>query len=145
MIGFNHAAVGGFIVKVLPLPLALPAALASHFLLDMLPHYGIPHKKRDRYFWRIFTTIDFIVAWGYLGGISLGRHHYAVFLCGVVAASPDFIWVARVIRTRSFNLSKNKSWFTKWHASIQRYERPWGIYIEVPLAAVLGYLVYSYW
>lgn len=145
MTGFNHAAIGGFIAKVLPLPLAIPVALASHFALDAMPHYGIPQNQRDGRFWRYFTTIDFMVAWGLLGGISLSRHHYAVFLCGLIAASPDFIWVARVIQTRSFNLSDNKTRFAKWHAKIQRYERPWGIYIELPLAIVLCYLVIRYW
>ena len=145
MIGFNHAAIGGFIVKVLPLPLAIPAAIASHFLLDALPHYGIPHHKRSNKFWRYFTTLDFIIAWAMLGGISLYRHHYAVFICGVMAASPDFIWVARIIKTRSFDLSHNTTKFTRWHAKIQRYERPWGIFIEIPLAILMGYLVIRFW
>ena len=144
MIGFNHAAVGGFIGKFLPLPIAIPAAVVSHFVLDMLPHYGIPHTKRNEWFWKVFTTLDFFVAWGYLGYIYLSRQHYAIFFCGVLAASPDFIWVARIVRTRSFDLSKNKSRFTRWHARIQRYERPWGILLELPLALILGYLAYRY-
>lgn len=145
MIGFTHAAVGGFIAKFLPLPLAVPAAFASHFLLDMLPHYGIAQNKRNQWFWKFFTTTDFVVAWAYLSYISLSRHHVAIFACAVVAASPDFLWVARIIRTRSFDLSSHKSRFTQWHADIQQYERPWGIYIEVPLAVLLGYLVFMYW
>jgi len=50
MIGFNHAAVGGFIGKFLPLPIALPLALASHFVLYALPHYGVPHSRRNKHF-----------------------------------------------------------------------------------------------
>ena len=145
MIGFSHAAIGGLLTKFLPLPLAIPVAFASHFVLDMLPHYGIPHKKRDQRFWRVFTTIDFFVAWIFLGGLGLARHHYTVIICGLVAASPDFIWVIRIIKTRSFNLSNNKSRFTRWHAKIQHYERPWGIYIELPLAFILGFFVIRFW
>ena len=144
MTGFNHAAVGGFIGKLFPLPIALPLALVSHFILDALPHYGIPHKRRNDRFWRIFTTLDFFIAWGYLGWVYLSRHHYAIFFCGLLAASPDFIWVARIVKTRSFDLSKNTSRFTKWHAGIQRFERPWGIWIELPLSLVLGVLVYKF-
>jgi hypothetical protein len=145
MTGFNHAAVGGFIGKFLPLPIALPAALASHYVLDTLPHYGIPHHRRDERFWRYFFSVDFVLAWGYLGGVSLSRHHYQILFCGLTAAAPDFLWVARVIRTRSFNLSSHKSRYDKWHAGIQRLERPWGIFIEVPLAIVLGYFVFTSW
>lgn len=65
-----------------------------------------------------------------------------VFICGVVAASPDFIWVLRIIRTRSFDLSRHGNAFTRWHAKIQRYERPWGIWIELPLAAGFVSLLY---
>lgn len=145
MTGFNHAAVGGFIGKFLPLPIAIPVAIASHFVLDALPHYGIPHNRRNGHFWRIFYIIDFVVAWVLLGGIPLYHRHYAIFLSALAAASPDFIWVARVFRTKSFDLSQHKSKFAKWHASIQRFERPWGIYLEVPLATVLGYLAVTYW
>lgn len=145
MIGFNHAVVGGFIGKFLPLPIALPLAFASHFVLDMLPHYGIPHHQRDNRFWRYFCIADFAVSWVLLGGIALYRHQYAIFFSALAATSPDFIWIARVIRTRSFNFSIHKSRFAKWHASIQRYERPWGIYVDVPLAIVLGYFAVTTW
>jgi hypothetical protein len=145
MIGFNHAAVGGFTGVFLPLPIAIPAAIASHFVLDMLPHYGIPHTRRNEHFWRLFGITDFIVSWLLLGGTPLHRGHYAIFLCALAAASPDFIWVARIMRTKSFDLSQHKSRFAKWHASIQHWERPWGIFIEIPLAIVLGYFAVTTW
>lgn len=60
MIGFNHAAAGGLLATVLPLPLAILAAFISHFVMDALPHYGIPHAKRNKSrSWRIFTVFDF--------------------------------------------------------------------------------------
>jgi hypothetical protein len=139
MIGFNHAAAGGLISKFLPLPLAIPMAFLSHFFLDAMPHYGIPYKKRDKsWLWRVVFTVDFIAAFS-LGTFALYQHHYALFICGFVAVSPDFAWVVRVIKNRSFNLGKHPTWFTQMHARIQLFERPWGIYIELPLAAVLFY------
>lgn len=145
MTGFNHAAVGGFAGKLLPLPFAIPVAFASHFVLDMLPHYGISHDKRDNHFWRIFTVLDFLLTTAYLVWVLFVQQHYAVFFCGIIAVCPDFIWVARIIRTRSFDLSEPKSRFAKWHARIQRYERPWGIYLEIPLGIILGVLAYRFW
>jgi len=59
MTGLNHGLVGGAIAHYLPLPIALPLALASHFLMDALPHFGMPHHDRDRSkFWIAFFTID---------------------------------------------------------------------------------------
>ena len=144
MTGFNHAVSGGLIGRFLPLPLAIPAALASHFVLDSLPHHGIPHHLRDESpGWRTFYVLDF-VATLVLGILAISWHRYDMFVCGLVACSPDLLWVARIIRTRSFDLSDNKHWFTKWHVRIQRYERPWGLWVEMPLAGVLFYFVWRY-
>lgn len=142
MIGFNHAAVGGLLAAALPLPLALPLAFLSHFVLDALPHYGIPHDRRDgSRFWRLFGTADVAAALVIVGGLSLLLGRYDIILCGLVAASPDLIWVARIVRNRSYDLSRNSSWFTRMHVRIQRWERPWGIYIELPLAVLLFFML----
>lgn len=139
MIGFNHAATGALIGKFLPWPIALPLAFVSHFALDSLPHYGIEHVKRDKSkAWKIIYLVDFVLAWG-LAVLAIRWGRYDMFICGLVSCSPDFFWVLRVVKTHSFNLSANKSRFTKWHAKIQHYERPWGIYLELPLAAILFY------
>lgn len=141
MTGFNHALVGGLIGKFLPLPLAIPLALASHFGLDTLPHYGMPHGKRDKsYFWKIFFTLDALATLG-LAIWAIVNHHYAMYICGQIAVLPDFVWVFKVLRYRTFNLKHNNSWFERWHISIQRLEFPWGIWIEVPLSIGLFWVV----
>jgi hypothetical protein len=141
MIGFNHALTGALIAHFLPLPLALPAALASHFVLDAMPHYGLPHHHRDSSrFWKIFFTIDALATLS-LAIFAIATHHYVILLGGFVAVVPDFIWVGRVLRTHSFDLSNNTNWFTRWHAGIQRLERPWGKWVEFPVAFALFYIV----
>jgi hypothetical protein len=141
VIGFNHALTGGLIAAYLPLPIALPVALASHFVLDKLPHYGIPNNKRNKsIFWKVFFTVDALATFG-LAVYAIYDQHYAMFLGGLFAVMPDFIWVTRVIKNKSFDLSENIHWFTKWHARIQGYERPWGLLIELPLAVLLFYVV----
>jgi hypothetical protein len=117
MIGFNHGLVGGLIGKFVPWPAAIPLALASHFGLDALPHYGIPHHHRDKsWFWKVFFTIDAFATLG-LAIWAVYYRHYAMFFGGLAGVLPDFIWVARVIRTRSFNLSSAESRYEKWHVS----------------------------
>lgn len=141
MIGLNHALTGGLIAELLPLPIALPLAFASHFILDMLPHYGIDHARRDHStFWRVFFTFDSLATFGLAVYAVIGKH-YALFLGGLMAVMPDFLWVIQVIRSKSFKLDVDSNWFTRWHASIQKLERPWGIAIELPLAATLFYVV----
>jgi hypothetical protein len=141
VIGFNHGLTGGLIARVLPLPLALPAALASHFVLDALPHYGVDHERRDRsLFWKVFFTFDALATLG-LAIYAIYDNHFTMFLGGLLATMPDYIWVGRVIKTRSFDLSNNTNWFTRWHASIQKFETPRGLWVEAPLAIVLFYVV----
>ena len=141
MTGFNHALVGGLIGKFVPLPLAIPLALASHFILDMLPHYGIPHDERDgSTFWKVFFIVDFFAALS-LAFWAIANHHYAMYICGQIAVLPDFVWVAKVIKTRSFHLSKTNTRFEKWHIAIQHYEYPWGLWTELPLTAILFFFV----
>lgn len=132
---------GGLIARYLPLPIALPVALASHFVLDMLPHYGLPNSKRDKSrFWKIFFIVDALATLA-LALYAIYDRHYAMFLGGLFAVIPDFIWVGRVIKTKSFDLSNNHNRFTRWHANIQKFERPWGIWIEIPIATTLFYAV----
>ena len=141
MTGLNHGLVGGAIAHYLPLPIAIPLALASHFLMDALPHFGMPHHDRDRSkFWIIFFTIDALATF-FLAAYAILTRHYAMFLGGLAGVIPDFIWVGRVIRTRSFDLSQNDNWFTKTHVGIQRLERPWGLWFELPLTTFLLYWV----
>jgi len=142
MIGFNHALTGGLISRYLPAPIGLPLAFASHFVLDMLPHYGIEQNKRDKSrFWKTFFIIDSFATLG-LAIFAVWDRHYVMFFGGLLGVMPDFFWVATVIRTKSFkNLSQNGNWFMKWHASLQFYEKPWGLWIELPYAAIMFYIV----
>lgn len=127
--------------KYLPWPIAIPLAIASHFVLDALPHYGIDHKTRDsKKFWKVFTISDTLLT-AALAAWAIYYHHYAMFLSGLAAVMPDFVWVAHVLRNKSFDFSSYEHWFARWHAEIQRYEFPGGIWIEVPFAIILYYFV----
>lgn len=141
MIGFNHALVGGLIGKYLPLPIALPLSIASHFALDTLPHYGLEQAMRDKSkVWKCVFITDFLATF-LLIFTATSHHRYGMLACGVIAVLPDLVWVVRFIKTRSFDMSKNHSWYTNWHAGIQHFERPWGIWVEMPLAVILFYEV----
>lgn len=141
MIGFNHALAGGLIAKFVPWPFAIPLAIASHFALDMLPHYGIPHHTRDNSkFWKLFFTLDFFATLG-LALWAIPSGHWAMYFAGQAAVLPDFVWVASVIKTKSFSLKEADSKYERWHKKIQRFERPWGLWVELPLAAILFYFV----
>jgi hypothetical protein len=63
MTATNHGLMGIVIGAYMPLPYAIPVAFVSHFILDALPHYGIPQKQRNRSkIYKRVVTVDTIAA-----------------------------------------------------------------------------------
>lgn len=137
MLATNHAFAGSIIGAVLPLPIAIPAAFASHFLMDMLPHYGIDHTKRNNHaVYRLIVFSDTFIALSYAAAAAfLGK--WSMEITGWVAWSPDFIWVIYYFAHGQNLHIKPKNRFMRFHMAIQRYERPWGIAVDMTAAAIL--------
>jgi len=138
----NHLLTGATLAKVLPLPIAIPLAFASHFILDAVPHFGFKNigslevRNNHKKLLASVILLDIIL------GISisiwlLASGHYRWLLVGLVAYSPDLLWIYRFIVEEKFGrlAPTEGNRFTKFHANIQKYERPWGGFIEVIYAA----------
>lgn len=131
MLATNHALTGALIASALPLPIAVPLAFVSHFVLDALPHYGIASKLRNRSkTYKIIVASDITIA--LTGAIGLAvLHKWHMEIGAWVAWSPDLLWVIYYF-THSKNLRMHPTnWFMRFHLDIQRWERPWGIYVEL--------------
>ncbi|MGB4800635.1 MAG: hypothetical protein WBP03_03910 [Candidatus Saccharimonadales bacterium] len=111
---------------LLALPLAIPAAFASHFVLDALPHYGIALSKRNTSrLHKLVVLSDIATALtGSLGLLLL--HKWQMDLCAWVAWSPDAYCVWYYLRYKDLHI-KPHNWLMKLHQTIQWGERPWGI------------------
>ena len=57
MTATNHGLSGYLMGAVLPLPLAIPAAFLSHFILDKIPHYGVDNNQKNSS--RVYKLIVF--------------------------------------------------------------------------------------
>ena len=138
----NHLLTGSVLAKVLPLPLAIPLAFVSHFVLDALPHFGFK-DNRDIENWqqqkKLLITVwslDFIVA--VLLSIWLVHSgHTKWLLVGLVAYSPDLVWVYYFVSKEKFGKLKRTKGnrFIQFHLDIQKFERIWGGGIELIYAA----------
>ncbi|MBC7708386.1 hypothetical protein H7Y63_04125 [Polaromonas sp.] len=137
----NHLLTGAVIGKFLPLPLAIPAAFASHFILDALPHFGfksIPNTKSRKALFISVLVLDFILAVALsIWLISHGRT--GQFLIGLVAYSPDVVWLYHyVIKHNLGSLEPPKgNRLTQFHFNIQKYERIWGSFVEMFYFAIM--------
>jgi hypothetical protein len=137
MIATNHALSGSLIGALLPLPIAVPVAFASHFVLDAMPHYGIVHRQRNNSAtYKLIVFSDTFIALSIAASAAL-LHKWRMEAFGWWAYSPDAFWVIYYFtHHRNLNL-KPRSRFMRFHMRIQRYERPWGIAVDLMAAAAM--------
>ncbi|MDQ3093635.1 MAG: hypothetical protein M3Q70_00450 [bacterium] len=143
MTGTNHVAIGAIIGATVSPALALPAAFASHFVADTLPHFGIPNhddRKKPKYI-RLFLAVlkvDVITMTTLLIWFALNAE-WIVTLSAFAAFSPDIAWIYRYIFTEKWGKlpPRPRNRFNEFHFKIQKYEFPLGILLEVPLAIAL--------
>ncbi len=132
MTATNHAVAGAIIAVYIHEPvLALPLALASHFVLDSLPHIGI--KGYNRLFTKVLFT-DILVCSIFLIAIILIKpaHWQLLISCALLAMSPDLMWLPRYIRHLRHKSQKPMNRIMNFHKNIQRHEIVWGYFVEIP-------------
>jgi hypothetical protein len=126
----NHTVFGTLVAVTVKVPeIAIPVALASHFIMDAIPHYGNdPKAPRGSRSYNIRIVVDALASILILL-FFLGLHPVnkgLVIVCSLVAVMPDFLWpLALYIK------QKGPLWgFFKFHKLIQKESRS-GIFIEL--------------
>lgn len=139
MTGANHLATGAVIGATFAAPIAMPLAVASHFALDALPHFGDDNlSKRSKRFSAIITADALLVATITLVIIAHKPHHWQLMLAsGVLAMSPDAMWIPTYLRIVGQREHKPHNRIMVWHHNIQR-EYAWGLIAEVVWLAIVA-------
>lgn len=139
---------GVLIGTVLPTPVAIPVAFASHFAMDIIPHYGVSRDKRDKRFNRLFIQGDSILALAinipvlvHLAWLPAAYHAWGLQACGWAAASPDFALVYYYFKHGRTLDTYHNGLLKKLHLDFH-YERPWLIVPELCITAILAALFY---
>lgn len=129
--------------------LIVPLALASHFLLDMLPHFGVHEHdsaKRNRHpLFRYILVIDLALVASLLALLPFvlkGMVSSWVLLLGMVLAwIPDALWVGHFVKHKKTGLMPALGKIGRFHQKIQWFERPLGIIMEILFFGVMGVLL----
>lgn len=130
MQALNHTVFGTLVAVTINEPLvAIPVALGSHFVMDIIPHYGNdPRAARGSKAYNFKVVIDALASiLILLFFISLHPANTSlVVICALATTFPDFLWpLALYIRQRG------PLWaFFKFHKRIQRESRV-GIFVEL--------------
>lgn len=95
MTATNHVVTGALIAAAVRQPyLAVPLALASHVVMDAMPHFGWHGPKNGKIFMAILGADMFCAS---LVLLALLLSHPAGWLlmvaCAIAAASPDLLWL----------------------------------------------------
>jgi len=132
MTGINHTVTGVVIGSAIGSPLvALPIAFASHFILDLLPHWGdarVPHASRT---FKTIIIVDTVVTTLFLIAVLIAKpkHWLTMIVAGLIAMSPDLMWLPNFIRTIRKRTVRSYNKLMHFHENMQ-IERPWGIFVE---------------
>lgn len=145
----NHILAGSLIgLTVVNPALAVILALASHFVMDVLPHFG--YAGRKGYSEALKHKLSYVVAvatlitsLGVLLFLALHGEWFAIFT-GLVAASPDVVGLYNWLGYEKHG-RKASGWLeivhVKFHRAIQWCERPWGVWVELMIFVVLSYIL----
>ena len=140
MLGFNHVLTGSIVAVITPAPLVPLIAFASHYLLDIMPHYGNnPKVQPGKQAFRWLLSID--------GALCILMYAWAVWLfpeqwliIGIgafFAVLPDFFWL--FLRHR---ISKSFDKFLDWAGRIQWGERPYGWIFDMLYGLIFVFILF---
>lgn len=125
MTATNHMLTGAIIGTLVPNPVAIPLALASHFVLDSLPHFGA--KDQTNLSFKLIILTDGVLCAILLATLLMQQPANLLWtvLAAVAAASPDIMWLPHWLRKlrreppQQFNaverFHKNIQWGERWY------------------------------
>lgn len=140
MTATNHALTGAAIAIVINEPvLAIPLAFLSHYVIDALPHFGIPGSIKERnksLLGRVVVSVDAICFISALVILPLLAHRinvspWLVLACMLAAFAPDAVYLIRFPKELKTGEFIKGGIFSRFHRKIQWFERPWGILVEI--------------
>ena len=142
MRAINHALTGALIGLTVSEPaIALPVALASHYVLDAVPHWdpvsnklspAVRQKWQRSKLFKQFLFADGALCFLLVLALFVTKpHHWLVAcFCAFLAAAPDLISINYYI-----HVLRKKQWkaglYNRFAKSIQWFERPIGLAVEI--------------
>jgi hypothetical protein len=138
MTATNHAITGAVIGFLIHEPLlAVPAAFASHYVCDSMPHFGNSSKISNADWLRSSTfkkmlVIDASLCIALVLLIAFKHPHnwFLICVCAFAATSPDLFWINSFIKTNRREKWK-PSLHSKFASVIQWFQKPVGSVVEI--------------
>lgn len=136
MRAINHALTGAIIGLAVESPaIAVPTAVLSHYVCDVIPHFGanLPGNtelKSGRFRNLLYGDVVLCGLLVLLLAVLRPHHWLVAAACAFAAAAPDFLSVTKYVQVRRGKAWK-PGWYNKFAHGIQWFERPIGAVVEV--------------
>jgi hypothetical protein len=135
MTATNHALTGAIIGLAVGEPIiALPAAFLSHFVCDVLPHYGNPNSDKviKTNGFRNYLIVEAVLCFLLVLTLAVVRpeNWLLAAACAFLAASPDFLWINKYLTIRAGRIWK-PNLFSRFALGIQWFQRRIGAVVEL--------------
>ncbi len=133
----NHALTGSLIGLATGSPVAAaPLGVGSHFLMDSLPHFGLPGMSLKKMPGVLIGAVDFTLALCVTSGLALAFPERApAQLAGAIGAMlPDLFYIPDIL----FGVRFDPAPVRAFHHNIQQgKEFPLGILIDIAWASAV--------
>jgi hypothetical protein len=142
----NHVVTGALVAVAINRPwLSLPAALLSHFAVDIIPHwdYKLPGSPRIR---QAAILIDLTLALYLLLvlALSVDASRRLLIAGGFLGILPDIMWLPHILYGR-FSPNDRPTLLhllRRFHVKIQWNETAWGKYVEIAWLVAMLILIF---
>jgi hypothetical protein len=145
MTGFNHGMTGAVVALTVKQPLlAIPLAFLSHFLIDIIPHFGLDEKELFGRKFNFILVVDFLFAVSLMTAMAMlfPGHILLIWACMIAAASPDLMWAYhRLYIEHIKNRTLKLGLFARFHSKIQWSQTLRGAYVEVIWFFMVSYII----
>lgn len=136
MTATNHALTGAVIGILVGQPwIAVPAAVASHFVCDAIPHFKV--NLPDKTLLKTKGFRNYLIVDGSLCVLLVAclavfqpQHWFLASVCAFLATSPDLFSINKYIKMRSGQRWRPNA-YSKFADGIQWFSRPVGAVVEI--------------
>lgn len=145
MRAINHALTGAIIgLASGNVWVAAPAAVASHFALDVIPHHNFKGESMHRPIFFKVLVLDFIFCMGFAGLLFYWRPNdwSLAIVCAFLAVAPDFMWFPKYKRAKNGHQPVEHTGLIRFHHDIQWFQRPIGGAVEIAWFFTAVFMVY---
>jgi len=141
----NHAVTGALVAAAINYPpISLPAALASHFVIDAIPHWKYRPPVRYK---KPIVVIDALAVICLLALFSatVNASAWLIILGGLLGSLPDVMWLPAGLKNKDVPMNRPTilHYLRRFHTWVQWNEKPFGKYIEVVWFGVTLVLIYQ--